>query len=160
MLAVRRQLRCRRRIQRPIGRGFRTSPVPQTQRLDLFRGMAQLSRSVRVTLRLMFSGEQSAIVQESQASVFQRQWPCTLASLLIVVPFEMFAGACRAIRCAEASVRRSFSRKVIVVTVLGACRLFLSKAPPNTALERTPKASTALACATAAPAFGAAQLGC
>jgi hypothetical protein len=45
-----------------------------------------------------------------QASVLLRQWSCTLASLLIVVPIEMFAGACRAIRCTEASVRRSVSR--------------------------------------------------
>jgi len=45
-----------------------------------------------------------------QPSVFQRHWPCILASLLIVVSIEMFAGACRAMRCAEPSVRRSFSR--------------------------------------------------
>ena len=45
-----------------------------------------------------------------QPSVFLRQRPCTLASLLTVVPIETFAGACRAIRCTEASVGRSFSR--------------------------------------------------
>jgi hypothetical protein len=58
-----------------------------------------------------------------QASVSLRQWPCTLASLLIVLPIEMFAWACLANRCAEPSVRRSFSREVIVVTVLGSIQV-------------------------------------
>ena len=40
-------------------------------------------------------------------------------------------------------------------------RLYLGRgATPNQSLERTPKASTALAYATAAPPFGAAQLNC
>ncbi len=92
------------------------------------------------------------------AAVLQRQWPCTMTSLLIVVAMEMFAGACHAIRCAEPSLGRSFSREVIVVTVWEASRLFLSKVTPNPSLDH--QTVIKFACANLPPLCWAAQLRC
>jgi hypothetical protein len=71
--------------------------------------VARAARRVRVTLRSMLVLPASRYRPRLQVSVFQRQWRCTLASLLIVVLIETLAGACRANRCTEPSVRRSFS---------------------------------------------------